>query len=58
MSAQQNKDFKQLEKMPCNTQVHLQMLTSSQAIRLRTHLIGIDSNRSILLAFEQTEETR
>lgn len=43
-------DFNALDNLACNTEVHLQVLTPTLAIRLRSKLIGIDSGRSIILA--------
>ncbi|MCL1056596.1 flagellar brake protein [Shewanella gelidimarina] len=43
-------DFNALDNLTCNTEVHLQILTPTQAIRLRSKLIGVDSGRSIILA--------
>ncbi|QQX80624.1 flagellar brake protein [Shewanella sp. KX20019] len=43
-------DFNTLDNLTCNTEVHLQILTPTQAIRLRSKLIGVDCGRSIILA--------
>ncbi|MEZ9199790.1 PilZ domain-containing protein [Shewanella sp. 10N.286.54.B9] len=43
-------DFNALDNLTCSTEVHLQILTPTQAIRLRSKLIGVDSGRSIILA--------
>ncbi|WOT05458.1 flagellar brake protein [Shewanella youngdeokensis] len=39
-----------LDSLTCNTEVHLQILTPTQAIRLRTKLIGVDPGRALILA--------
>ena len=43
-------DFNSLDNLACSTDVHLQILTPTQAIRLRSKLIGVDAGRSIILA--------
>ncbi|GIU20721.1 MULTISPECIES: PilZ domain-containing protein [unclassified Shewanella] len=44
------KDFNTLDTLNCNTDVHLQLLTPTQTIRLRSRLIGVDPGRSVILA--------
>ncbi|MGM8892197.1 flagellar brake domain-containing protein, partial [Psychrobacter sp. 1Y1] len=44
------KDFNTLDTINCGTGVHLQLLTPTQTIRLRSRLIGIDPGRSVILA--------
>ncbi|MDR8525562.1 flagellar brake protein [Shewanella fidelis] len=44
------KDFKTLDSLSCNTEVHLQLLTPTQTIRLRSRLIGIDPGRAVILS--------
>ena len=51
-------DFENLNSMPCNTIVHLQILTPTKAIRLKTRLIGIDPNMSVILAINPDNEWR
>lgn len=43
-------EFASLDNIACNTEVHLQILTPTNPIRLRTRLIGVDPNNSIILA--------
>ncbi len=43
-------EFASLNTIACNTEVHLQILTPTNPIRLRTRLIGVDPNNSIILA--------
>lgn len=42
--------FANLDSVSCNTEVHLQILTPTKPIRLRTRLIGIDPKSSIIIA--------
>ncbi|MCL1138108.1 flagellar brake protein [Shewanella pneumatophori] len=44
------KDFKTLDSLNCNTEVHLQLLTPTQTIRLRSRLIGVDPGRAVILS--------
>ncbi|MGS0681507.1 flagellar brake domain-containing protein [Shewanella sp. 125m-7] len=44
------KDFNTLDTINCGTEVHLQLLTATQTIRLRSRLIGVDPGRSVILA--------
>ncbi|MCL1148259.1 PilZ domain-containing protein [Shewanella sp. 10N.261.52.F9] len=46
---QSEKDFNTLDTLNCNTDVHLQLLTPTQTIRLRSRLIGVDPGRSVIL---------
>lgn len=41
--------FAIFDHVPCNTEVHLQLLTPTSPIRLRTHLIGIHPGKAVLL---------
>ena len=43
-------NFTDLNRMSCNTETQLQILTPTQPIRLRTRLIGVDPNNSVILA--------
>ncbi|GGI71028.1 flagellar brake domain-containing protein [Shewanella gelidii] len=43
-------EFSYLDHVSCNTEVHLQILTPTKPIRLRTRLIGVDPKSSIILA--------
>ncbi len=49
-------DFNKLNNMACNTEVHIQLLTNNAPIQLETHLIGIDSNKSVILAIANTQD--
>ncbi|GIU28870.1 PilZ domain-containing protein [Shewanella sp. MBTL60-007] len=44
------KDFNTLDNLTCNTEVHLQLLTPTSNIRLRSRLIGVDPGRAVILA--------
>lgn len=44
------KDFSTLDNLSCNTEVHLQLLTPTKTIRLRSRLIGVDPGRAVILA--------
>lgn len=48
--------FSYLNKMACNTTVHIQILTPTKAIRLKTQLIGVDPHMSIILAMRNDQE--
>lgn len=39
-----------LNKIPCETEVYLQIVTPTQRLRLKTRLIGVDPNMSVILA--------
>lgn len=45
-----DKEFCTLDNLACNTEVHLQLLTPTQTIRLRSRLIGVDPGRSVILS--------
>jgi|GEM_PF-2137505 len=45
-----------LNNMPCNTVVHLQISTPTKAIRLKTRLIGVDPNMSVILAIRHEDD--
>jgi c-di-GMP-binding flagellar brake protein YcgR len=49
-------NFNYLNNMACNTVVHLQILTPTKAIRLKTRLIGIDPNMSVILAIRHEDD--
>ena len=42
--------------MACNTIVHLQILTPTKTIRLKTNLIGVDPNMSVILAIHHEND--
>ena len=44
-------EFEYLDIMPCNTEVYIQILTQSKPIRLKTRLIGVHSQKAIILEF-------
>ena len=48
-------NFKYLNNMACNTVVHLQILTPTLTVRLKTNLIGIDPNMSVILAIHHED---
>tara|TARA_R110001583_G_scaffold42029_2_gene133613 strand:- start:16596 stop:17273 length:678 start_codon:yes stop_codon:yes gene_type:complete len=45
-----------LNRIACETEVHLQIVTPTQAIRLKTRLIGVDPNMSVIIAMPSTSE--
>jgi hypothetical protein len=45
-----------LNKIACETEVHLQIVTPTQAIRLKTRLIGVDPNMSVIIAMLNNSE--
>ncbi|WP_413701562.1 flagellar brake domain-containing protein [Psychromonas sp. KJ10-10] len=45
-----------LNKISCETEVHLQVVTPTQAIRLKTRLIGVDPNMSVIVAMGNNNE--
>ena len=49
-------DFNYLDNIPCNTGVNLQILTATQPIRLKTRLIGVDPNMSVILAMSNDQD--
>lgn len=51
MSEIDNQQFNQLNRVSCGEVVHLQIITATKPIRLKTRLIGVDPNMSIILAF-------
>ncbi|MPY26760.1 flagellar brake protein [Shewanella psychropiezotolerans] len=50
MPQSQAYEFSYLDNIACNTEVHIQILTPTQPIRLRTRLVGVDPHVSIILA--------
>ncbi|GIU49069.1 flagellar brake domain-containing protein [Shewanella algidipiscicola] len=50
MSPTADVNFAYLNRLSCNTEVQLQLLTPIQQIRLRTRLIGIDPHNGVILA--------
>lgn len=46
-----NKKFTRLNQVTCGEIVHLQIITPTKPIRLKTRLIGVDPNMSVILAF-------
>lgn len=49
-------NFNYLNNMACNTTVHIQVLTPTQAIRLKTRLIGVDPKMSVILAINHDDD--
>ena len=45
-----NKKFEALNQVKCGEIVHLQIITATTPIRLKTYLIGIEPNMSVILA--------
>lgn len=43
-------EYAYLNRIPCATEVYLQIMTPTQSIRLKTHLIGVDPYMSVILA--------
>ncbi len=56
MRVEESADFSYLDTMACKTEVHLQILTATQPIRLKSRLIGVDPNMSIILAMNNDQE--
>jgi c-di-GMP-binding flagellar brake protein YcgR len=46
-----NREFNLLNQVNCGETVHLQIITATKRIRLKTRLIGVDPNMSVILAF-------
>lgn len=46
-----NREFVRLNQVNCGELVHLQIITATKPIRLKTRLIGVDPNMSVILAF-------
>ena len=46
-----NREFSLLNQVNCGEVVHLQIITATKRIRLKTRLIGVDPNMSVILAF-------
>ncbi|MCP4324316.1 MAG: flagellar brake protein [Psychromonas sp.] len=42
--------YSYLNKIACETEVHLQIVTPTQPVRLKTRLIGVDPNMSVIVA--------
>lgn len=50
MTDSQTYEFSDLDSIACNTEVNIQIPTPTQAIRLRTRVIGVDPQSSVILA--------
>jgi len=48
--------YSYLNKIACETEVHLQVVTPTQPVRLKTRLIGVDPNMSVILAMSTNSE--
>jgi hypothetical protein len=48
--------FSYLNKIACATEVHLQVITPTKPVRLKTRLIGVDPNMSVILAMGNSSE--
>jgi len=46
-----NREFTRLNQVTCGEIIHLQIITATKPIRLKTRLIGVDPNMSVILAF-------
>jgi hypothetical protein len=46
-----NYEFSLLNQVNCGEIVHLQIITATKPIRLKTRLIGVDPNMSVILSF-------
>lgn len=46
-----NREFTRLNHVNCGEVIHLQIITPTKPIRLKTRLIGVDPNMSVILAF-------
>ena len=51
MSEIDNQQFERLNQVNCGEIVHLQIITATKPIRLKTRLIGIDPSMSVIVAF-------
>ena len=49
-------EYAHLNKMPCETEVYLQIITPTQPIRIKTRLIGVDPYMSVILAMSSDPE--
>ena len=56
MAIHEDDKYAYLNKISCETEVHLQVVTPTQAIRLKTRLIGVDPNMSVIVAMGNTNE--
>ncbi|WP_028866514.1 flagellar brake domain-containing protein [Psychromonas hadalis] len=50
MSSKADEKYSYLNKIACETEVHLQIITPTQPVRLKTRLIGVDANMSVIVA--------
>lgn len=48
--------YSYLNKIACETEVHLQIITPTQPVRLKTRLIGVDPNMSVIVAMGSSGE--
>lgn len=48
--------FSYLNKVACDTEVHLQIITPTKALRLKTRLIGVDPNMSVIVAMGHSSD--
>jgi len=46
-----NRELTRLNQVNCGEIIHLQIITATKPIRLKTRLIGVDPNMSVILAF-------
>lgn len=56
MTDHEDNKYRYLNKIACATEVHLQIVTPTQPIRLKTRLIGVDPNMSVIVAMGSNSE--
>ena len=56
MTDKDNDKYSYLNKIACETEVHLQIVTPTQPVRLKTRLIGVDPNMSVIVAMGNNGE--
>lgn len=49
-------NYAYLNKIACETEAHLQIITATQPVRLKTRLIGVDPNMSVIIAMGNSGE--
>lgn len=49
-------NYAYLNKIACGTEVHLQIITATQPVRLKTRLIGVDPSMSVIVAMGSSGE--
>lgn len=56
MTEHNDDKYSYLNKIACNTEVHLQIITATQPLRLKTRLIGVDPSMSVIIAMGTSGE--